>query len=194
MLLNSQKMKKILCSIIAIAGIYLFSACNNGDYVANPTTNSNNSANPLSFLQADQFSWNGTDALSAKIDGSFFNSDTLHTSWFLDTAGFDNIVGVTSTFHGFALRFKGVYAGNLYPFGTLTNFNSTRICTYFDSVDRPRVYTSAAGNVGELYLIQNDDFTGPLARIKGKFYFQAVDTSGKIVNVTEGWFNIKKFP
>jgi hypothetical protein len=188
-------MKKVLCSIIAIAGACLFFACSNGDYLANPTTVSNQSDNPLDYLDSNKMTWTGTDALSAKINGAFFNSDSAHTSWFLDTAGYNYISGLTGISHGFVLRFRNVYAGNLYTFGTLNaRYNTERICVYYDSVDKPRAYSSALGNVGEVYIIENDSSHTTKSRIKGKFYFQAIDGTGKIVNVTEGWFNVKKYP
>ena len=187
-------MKKILLSIMAIAATCSFVACSNGDYLANPVTHANESVNPDNVLTIDQFSWGGTDAISCKINGVYYNVDSAHTTWGLDTAGYNVITGFTGIAHGLILRMKNVYGGALYNFGTLNlaNSNNTlRSMIFYDSMATgPKAYSSAIGNIGQVYILQNDS-----SRIKGKFHFQALDSiGGNVINVSEGWFNVNKMP
>ncbi len=48
-------------------------------------------------------------------------------------------------------------------------------------------YASDLGNSGEVYIIENSD-----SIIKGTFYFQAVDTGGNVINVNNGYFNLRR--
>ncbi|MBC7554288.1 MAG: hypothetical protein H7257_09940 [Taibaiella sp.] len=183
-------MKKIFLSIIAVLSALQFTACSNGEYIANPTTEANVSANPLNPYSTDAFSWSGTDAVSAKINGANYNCDSFHTTWSLDS-GYNVITAYNATNYGLVLTMKDVYVGQTYTMG----FGKTaRMGVWQDTsgtgVNKAKSFVSYFGNAGQINIIKNDS-----ARLIGKFYFQALDSpGGKVINVSEGWFNINKHP
>ncbi len=190
-------MKNFLRSIIAVAAICTFTACSNGDYVANPATNANASGNPIDALTSkDQFSWSGSGAFSVKLNGVPFSADSSMVSWSLDTGGYNIITAMPSPGHIITMYFKDVYGGNIYTFGTLQKVsNNLRYVVVDDtSSGSHAVYSSQLGNIGQVYLSRNDSATGFLPHISGKFWFQALDKpGGTIMNASEGYFDIKKY-
>ena len=179
-------MKKVLFSIIAVLATCTFFACNNGDYNANPTSNANGSINPMDLLDSAGFSWSGTDAISANINGNFFNVDSTKTSFTLTSTGTNVITGYVTPGHGLRFELNEVYGNNIYPLG----YNNTyRAMMFQDSVGSSAVtYYSYFGNVGQVQILRNDP-----QRIIGKFHFQALNmVNGTVINVSNGWFNIGK--
>ncbi len=179
-------MKKVLFSIIAVLAACTFFACSNGDYNANLSSNANISLNPLYVLDSAGFNWTGTDAISANINGNFFNVDSTKVSFSLSPTGTNIITGYISPGRGLRLELNDVYATNIYPLGLN---NTYRLMMYQDSIGANAVtYYSNLGNVGQVQILRNDP-----QRIIGKFHFQALDTSKTLVlSVTNGWFNIGK--
>jgi hypothetical protein len=187
-------MKNLLYAILLFTGICIaMSACSNGDYTANPSSNGNNSVNPLNPLNKSQFdTWTGTGMVSAKIDGALWVADTA--TYTLDTSGTNVIIAYKDSFRQvLTFYFKNTWAGNIYNMGYKQYSTSAnwfpKFSVLFDtfSANPKYFYTSALGNSGEMYQIENDS-----AFFKGKFYFQAVNGSGDIVNFTEGWFDLPK--
>ncbi|NDC41366.1 MAG: hypothetical protein EBZ77_07430 [Chitinophagia bacterium] len=175
-------MKKLLLSLSAIVLVCLVLSCNNGAYMANPSSNGNNSANPLAPLDSAGFSWGGEDAISLKVDGNYYHSDSANSYFYLDTGGYNVITGVFGS-KRIMLRMSNIYKNNAYNYGYL---NTLRMGVWYDST---HPYYSYYGNVGQVYILENKP-----SRITGKFYFQAQDTFGKnIVNISEGYFNIAKY-
>ena len=182
-------MKQISLSILLVAAMScLLAACSGKDYMANPSTNANQSVNPLRPLTSSEFTWVGNAPMSANIGG---NQMTLDTAWYYwsDTTG--NVIFGKKGKVILALYLKDVWAGNVY---TLPYKDYNRYGMYADSVkiDTAVVYVpyySALGNSGEVKILQNDT-----AHIAGQFYFQAVGAAGKVVNINNGYFNILKYP
>ena len=179
-------MKKLLFSIMAVVGACTFFACSNGDYIANPTSNANNSVNPLNVLDSAAFSWTGSDAISAYVNGTYVHIDSNHTSFYLSSVdGSNNISGILGVSHGFVFVLKNVYAGSVYDM-SYNDFD--HYVSWSDSVDTPRTYYSYLGNVGQIQIERND----PL-RMIAKFHFQALDkVNGIVMNISNGWMNIHK--
>ncbi len=189
-------MKKILRSILAIAAIATFSACSNGDYVANPVTNANSSGNPIDALtSSDQFSWSGSGAFSVKLNGVPFSADSSQCSWYLDTGGYNIITAMPSAGHVVTMYFKEVYGNQIYTFGTLNKYNNLRYVIVYDTASGSRaVYSSIYGNIGQVYVSRNDSNGAFLPHIAGKFWFQSLDKpGGTVMNASEGYFDIKKY-
>ncbi|PQJ09207.1 hypothetical protein CJD36_020695 [Flavipsychrobacter stenotrophus] len=179
-------MKKVLFSIIAVLAACTFFACSNGDYNANPLSAANGSVNPFDQLDSAGFNWSGTDAISANVNGNYFNVDSTKTGFFLGSGGTNIITGYISPGRGFRFELNDVYATNIYPLGLN---NVYRYMMYSDSIGSSAItYYSNLGNVGQVQILRND----PL-RIIGKFHFQALNmANGTVINVSNGWFNIKK--
>ena len=180
-------MKKILHSILLFAGTCVaLTSCSNGEYVANPGSAANTAVNPLKPLTASQFTWGGTGSLSATINGVSFVADTA--AWRLDSSGTNLIAGSSGDTRGFALNLRNVYAGNIYSLAYHI-YNTEVIYTVADTANKllNGVYYSYLGNSGEVYITENDS-----AYIKGLFYFEGVDDSGKLVTVNNGYFNVAK--
>ncbi len=161
-------------------------SCSNGDYVANPASNGNQSINPLKPLTASEFTWAGADPVSANINGAAWVADSAYI--YADSTG-TYVIGAIKGKQMLSLYFKHTWTGIVYNMGYhqydvlgmwLDNTDSMYSATYF--------YQSALGNSGEMYQVQNDT-----AVFKGKFYFQAVNGKGQIINFSNGWFNLNKF-
>ena len=182
-------MNKILYTVLLFAGICLTaSSCSNGDYTANPSSAANNSVNPLNPLTKSQFTWSGNDPVSCNINGSPWVADT---AWYVIDSGGQNVIYAfkDSFRQRLVLYLVNTWTDNLYNMG-FNQYNTS--ATWVPRVDSigsyAGVYSSALGNSGELYMIENDS-----AIIKGKFYCQEVNGAGDIINFTNGWFNLKKF-
>ncbi len=160
----------------------LFAACS-GDYTANPDSNANGVVNPLTPLTSSQFTWTGTDPMSATINGAGWVAGG--SSWAIDTSGGNRLIGYLGSTVMY-LYLKEVYAGNVYAMN-YNGFNQS--CTLADSVGGAYyTYYSFLGNSGEVKIIENDS-----AYIKGLFYCKGVTPSGQVVAINNGYFNIRKF-
>ena len=177
-------MKKIFYNFLFVTGAFCaINACSNGPYTANPSSNGNNSVNPLKPLTSSQFTWGGSGSISADINGSHFVADTA--SWGLDSSGTNIIAGSNSSGKGFLFYLNSVYAVNLY---SLSYHIYNTYMVYSDSISNVNdYYFSYFGNSGEVKITENDS-----AYIKGLFYFQGVTHDGRIVTVSNGYFNIAK--
>jgi len=196
------EMKKVLYSILLFTAVLgVLSACNNGDYNSNLSSNANGSINPLNPLKIDEFTWGGNDPMSADINGSHWVADAAYFQ--LDTFGRNLIIGIKGP-QMMAFILNDVWSNNLYNMGYKVE---KRMGMYFAGVDSTMaasgdlwgvvggsstansavVFTSYLGNSGEIKMVENDS-----VRIKGQFYFQAVNSSGAVMNITNGYFNVAK--
>lgn len=179
-------MKKILYSILLFSAVCTaMSSCSNGDYVANPASNGNNSVNPLNPLNSSQFTWAGADPVSCTINGAPWVADTAY--YYMDTSG-ANIITAYRGFEVINFYFKNTWSGNIYNMG-FKQFNVSASYVYiFDSTfTNVKYYSSVLGNSGQMYMINNDT-----TRFMCKFYAQMVDTAGNIANIANGYINIEK--
>lgn len=180
-------MKKILYSVLLAAISCVAVSCSNGDYQANPDSNANNAVNPITPLTASEFTWGSDDdaPFSADINGVHWKADNAY--WGIDSS-FANLIFASKDNSAkiFNLYLKDVWKDNLYDM-EWANYN--RFATFGDSVngDFP-IYRSQLSNSGGVLILQNDSL-----KFKGKFYFKGVTTDGKIVNITNGYFDLKKF-
>ena len=178
-------MKYIFYCFLLITGMSLFSACSNGDYITNPSTNANASVNPLHPLKASDFNWPGTDPMSADINGVHFVASGC-------TYSFDSGKNILMGYNGsktLTLYLMNAWVGNLYSMG-YNQYNTSGYWTDSFGVIN-NYYFSNLGNSGGLYMLKNDTFSG--GYIKGLFYFQGVNAQGEIINVTHGYFNVQKW-
>ena len=180
-------MKKLLYSILVCAAVgSLFASCSNGDYVANPNSNANQSVNPLNPLKSSQFTWTGSKPLSVYVNGSPWVADTAYYG-FNDSSGTNIIVGWKG--HQYLqLNLSNVYGGSIYTM-QLKTYNV--IATWYDidsifSVNSE--YTSLLGNSGEIKMIENDS-----AKMVAQFYFQGVNGYGGVSNFSNGYLEINKY-
>jgi hypothetical protein len=163
------------------------SACSNGDYNANPSSNANGTINPLNPLNASQFTWTGTGKVSANINGSPWVADSAQY-YLIDSTGTNAIVAVKGK-QVLYMYFKSTWTGNVYNMGFKQYNELGEWLDNTDSVyDALYYYQSALGNSGEMYMVLNDT-----ANFNGKFYFQAVNGKGGITNFTNGAFSLKKY-
>lgn len=175
-------MNRIFYALLLLAGIYGIASCSNGDYSANPASPQAGSINPLNPLTKNQFTWGGTNPVSADINGVHWVADAA--SFALDTSG-ANVIIATKGVNIMMFYLRNVWSGNLYDMGYKV---SSRYASYIDSASSlSGYYFSYLGNSGEVYMVENDS-----AIIKGMFYFQGVTTDGKLINVSNGYFNIAK--
>lgn len=184
-------MKKVLYSVLfaAIAGVG-FTACSNGDYNANPNSAANASINPLSPLSVSEmqaFATNhGPNYITATVNGGTFTATGDTAAFYRFDTGYHFITGFSGGKY-LSLDLSQVYAGSIYTMGH-NIVNRLGIYYSFDTSGRSLSYfASSLGNSGEVYILQNDDTI-----IRGTFYFQAVDTAGNVINVNNGYFNMRR--
>jgi len=179
-------MKKIVLALLTLTATVFFTACSNGDYIANPSSSSNNSLNPL---HPPAFDWTGTGTMSAVIDGVPWAADTNTTFFIQDTTvyfveGFTHLT-TPAISQAMIVKVTNAYAGNVYDLSS-TGYYQNGI--WLDSATNGNYwFYSASGNVGQMKLLEEDSL-----HVKGLFYFQGISPTGKIVNVTKGYFNVKK--
>ncbi len=180
-------MKKILYSALLFGSVCLgMASCSNGDYIANPSSNGNNSVNPLNPLKPGDFIWTGTAPLSLKINGSSWVADSV--IYLVDSLGYNLILGIKNKKIQLYLHLQDTYADNLYNMG-YNQYNRLGIWadSFGYSFSDSAYYFSALGNSGQLYMTQNDtDFYA------GKFYFQGVNAMGQVINISDGFMKIPK--
>lgn len=175
-------MKRVLYSMLVLAGLCVMNACSNGDYSANPSSNVNGAVNPITPLTSAEFTWSGEAPLSADIDGSHWKASAA--SWALDDSGANILI---ATGGGKTMYFKllDVWTGNLYD---MQYDNKKRFSYYMDSANTGGVYFSNLDNSGEIKIVQNDS-----SIIKGLFYYKGHNGNGKEVSIKNGYFKINKF-
>lgn len=178
-------MKKILCSILSVAGLSAaLISCSSGAYVADSSNPINGSVNPLNPLTSSQFTWPALGTLSATVNGVQWVADSA--VYYLDTSGANIVIGYKSNPHSeLALYLKNTWQGNLYNMGKL-QYNTEGSYITIDSTSAT-VYTSVLGNSGELNMQQNDT-----AIFQGRFYFQALTSTGQVMVVNNGYFDLHK--
>lgn len=185
-------MKKIFYSILFFAAAGLaFSACSTGDYNANISSAANNSVNPLAPLDSAALSAFVTSGkpsfITATINGSPWSSGDSATGWFLDDTTGTNIISGISGGQGLVLFLANVYAVNIYKMG----YNNKVTYAVWDQVDTSTLpafaYFSYLGNSGEVQILENDN-----TAIRGTFYFQGINSTGSVINVSNGYFYVLK--
>ncbi len=185
-------MKKWMYAAAIALGVATFYGCSNGQYSANTVTPANNSNNPLNPSDSASFNWTGQPGyLVADINGTHFSLDSTQARVYDDTGGGHIVSGILGGPYGLFLRLGKVWAGNKYNVTNLyyppSDVNNTII--FYDTVNAHRLYTCYFGNVGQIYMVQNDAL-----RFKGYFYCQTLDSvGGSVVNIANGWFDLPKY-
>lgn len=178
-------MKKVFYSALLLLGVYGFSACNNGDYKANPSSPANGAVNPITPLKSSEFTWSGDNPLSADINGVHWKASEAY--WHLDSTG-ANIVIASGGGKYMFFRLSDVWTGNVYD---MSYNNPQRYSFMSDSSGTNHmldIYYSNLDNSGGISIIQNDS-----AVIKAKFYYKGYDGKGQEVWIANGYMNISKF-
>ena len=86
-------MKKIFYYTLFFTGAFCaINACSNGPYTANPSSNANNSVNPLKPLTSSQFTWGGESPVSGDINGTHWRADTAYFG--TDSSGASYVTGI----------------------------------------------------------------------------------------------------
>ncbi len=195
-------MKKLLNFLtLATLSATLFSCAK--DYTANPSSAINQSINPYNPLDSAGFAQftNNAGAFSCYINGQFFQLPEPIVRWGWNaTTGSDQIIAAVDSNYGMVLNLKDTWSNGIFDFDPGTWNGSQYInkvgkiyATVFDSVLSKNYFQSIIGNSGRVYIIRNDGYSDT-ARLIGRFYFNCRDTvSGTVINVTEGYFNIKKW-
>lgn len=174
-------MKKIIYAL-AVAGISVLASCSNGDYKASPDNNTNNSVNPIAPLTSSQYTWTGAEPVSANINGSPWTADV---AYFSNDSTWANVIVAMKGSQVMYLYLRDVWKDNVYDIGYKVPY---RYIIWTDSVDGTySAFYSNLGNSAGLKMNQNDSAT-----IKGQFYAKAVDSKGRVVNISNGYFKLSK--
>lgn len=188
-------MKKILyASALVAISMFGMASCMNGDYDANPADRAtgenplnqggNNGSGGSNGGNNSNFNWNGSDPMSAKVNGSGWQAaDAMYVpamtgfpATIVGTGGDNSAIVVSipnnptiNTTYSFGNNLLGSYS---------TDMNSQ------NPDDR---YVSGLGGNGQVMITENDD-----SHIKGKFYFTGKNSVGGSRTVNEGYFNVTK--
>jgi hypothetical protein len=181
-------MKKFLvASLFAATAAMGLSSCMNGDYDANPTTN-NGGNNPLNPGGGNggggsSFDWGGNAPMTVKLDGNGWGPGNV--SYLPSIGGMPASVFAINNKEEIVVGFP-----ESTPANTVVTFNNTNFASYtsdMNSSDLATKYTAAMGGGGAVQIIEND-----ATHVKGKFYFNAKNTSGGSHDITEGYFDVTK--
>ncbi len=184
-------MKKIIfTSLFAAFAAAGLSSCMNGDYDANPTVTATGT-NPLTPVNTgggggggnNSFNWNGTDPMSAKINGTGWQATDITFAPSVNGLP-EAVVGNGPNNTAITVYIPENAAAN-----SVTNFNSSITASWSANTmgGADDVYGAAFGSGGAVQILEND-----ATHVKGKFYFNAKNLSGGAVTVTEGYFNATK--
>lgn len=180
-------MKKILvASLFAASAAMGLSSCMNGDYDANPLTN-NTTKNPLDTMPAGNvylFDWNGTAPMSATIEGN---------PWHASTGTYTPPMGgmpASVTAMGPGNSAISVMFPETAPPNTVIDFDAMNVGSYtpdFNNTDPNQKFNAHMGGGGSLQILEND-----ASHVMGKFQFNASNSLGQNVQVSEGYFEVTK--
>ena len=184
-------MKKLFSIVMLFSALMGFFACSNANYVANPSSNANTSFNPLNH--SPSYNWTGTGPLSAVINGASWIADSV--TWQTDTHQYNIINGSVGGKKFMSILLNGVYPGNSYTMGAT---NGSQFIEFIDSVSVPArlTYNSliAPFGTGGIKIIRNDTLApGVHGYIEALFFAQCTDSIGRVVSITNGYFNIQKW-
>ncbi|MCF8450310.1 MAG: hypothetical protein K9G49_10620 [Taibaiella sp.] len=181
-------MKKIFHTVLCCLVILGLNACSNGDYNADPASNANGAVNPITPLTPTQFTWTGDEPMSADINGNRWKAD--NATWALDTNGANIVLG-TKDNSPIRLSFYlsdvwgDVNGGNTY---SMEWKDYDRFGLYTDSMSIIEGgFYSYLSNSGGIKILRNDSVV-----FQGLFYFKGVSPTGKVVNISNGYFKIDK--
>ncbi len=140
------------------------------------------------------FDWSGSGPISATINGTPWVADA-GSIVFTYSAGYNYFSGNAGGKKTLSFWFTNIYPNNYYIMGLR---NGSQYCMYADSMTGPtalRYFTyNAPWNTGAVQILRSDTFAiGVPGYIQGKFYFEAIDSIGRVANVTNGYFNVQKW-
>jgi hypothetical protein len=168
-------------------------------YSNDPNSAANSAGNALNANTYRSFDWSGTGPMSATIS----YSDGTSVNWVADASSFVyNYSGGYNILEGSqsGKKILGIWLGSIYPqnkyhFGLA---NGSQYIRYSDSASVPDNYVywslNAPLNSGGVFVITSDTFlAGTPGYITGLFYGEAKDAVGRIVSVSNGYFNYRKW-
>ena len=183
---------KVIAALFLIFSANLLS-CTKA-YNSSPT---NTGYDPLNKNPA--YNWGGTGEFSATIVDATGNT----TNWVADggsvvysyVGGYNEFTGNMSGKKILSFWLGGIYPGNTYVMGLK---NGSQYFGYTDSASVPTKFVfwtyNAAFNTGGVDIIRSDTFlAGTSGYIKGLFFGDAIDSVGRKVSVSNGYFNIQKW-
>ncbi len=175
--------------LLSLTGLYSCSA----KYSANPNSLVNNSSNPIN--QNPTYNWTGTDPISATVNGVPWVADPSSLSIDFTSPGYFIFAGSVGGKQIMRFWYNNVWPGNTYRMGIN---NGSQYIIYYDSASVPAkfAYQSilAVWGSGGTKIILNDTFAyGVPGYIKGLFFFEGVDSVGRVINVSNGYFNVRKW-
>jgi hypothetical protein len=179
----SNKWFAVVCAVITVGGV----ACS-GNYNVNPTSNLNNSYNPKNTKPV--FNWSGTAPISATINGVNWVADAGSVVYNY-AGGWNEFSGSVGGKKIMSFWMNNVWAGEMFWMGSA---NGSQYIQYADSANESGrlVYSSfnAIQGTGAVSIITND--TGATGHLIGLFFFTGLDSNGRSIVVTNGYFNILK--
>ena len=187
-------MKRILyASFFAACAALSLASCMNGDYDADPT-NVSTTTNPLNQNQNNgggggggsnsNFDWNGSDPMSAKVNGSGWQAASF--VYAPAQQGFPaNVVGESGDKSTITIQLPTNPTVN-----TTYSFGSNLTASYLvekNSQNPDDLFGAGFGGSGQIQITEDD-----ATHIKGKFYFTAKNLAGQSRTISEGYFNVTK--
>jgi len=141
-----------------------------------------------------KYDWSGASPISCNINGAPWVADPGSVTYSY-ASGYNMFGGNSGGHKGLYFWFNGVYPGNTYTMGYK---NGSQYIAYVDSptvASRFWYYSyNALFGTGGVQISRNDTFNPAYhGYIEGKFYFEGIDSLGRVVNVSNGYFNIQKW-
>jgi hypothetical protein len=193
----------VIITVLFVA-MFSFSACNNGKYDANPSSDLSNYVNPTNPKGGinTTFNWSGTAPMSCEISGNYwqaenadFNQVTINNNSFIEVVGSKNSVLPHAEIHLF-LKAGDVHTGSEISLDWTNELNGYAGQYYADADsvyhgvnDRvPYIFNSGIGGTHGSAKI--DTFDGQ--HLKGRFYMIPRNNKGFFLNFQKGYFDITK--
>ena len=175
---------------ISVCGYF---SCSSPNYSVSPNSLNNNSVNPLD-KNGVKYDWSGTAPISALINGAPWVADPGSVSYYYNSSKYNTFTGNIGGKQIMFFAFCAVTAPNIYTMGWKIG---GQYIAYSDSATVLGRYTyfslNAMYGTGGVKIIRNDDSTVVPGYIEGKFFFEGIDSVGRIINVTNGYFNVQKW-
>jgi hypothetical protein len=191
--------------MVLVASLFAFSACNNGKYDANPSSDLSNYVNPNNPKGGTNttFNWSGTAPFSCEMssntwiaESATFNQTSINGTNFVEVVGGKTSKNPKTEIHLF-LKESDIHNGAEFSLDWVGELNGyagayfADVDSVYHAVNDRDQYVFQSGVGGTHGSAKIDTFDGA-HYLKGRFYMIPRNNHGFFINFQKGYFEITK--